>query len=402
MSEVVVVVGAGPVGLVTAIALARAEIPTIVVEAGTAEVASEWRGSTLHPPTLDILDRLDLAAPALAGGIRVDRLEYRDLTVDEPVALPYSLIAERTRFPFRLQYEQYKLLHELRAVADASPLIDVRYSSAVTSVDVTAAATATVLTADGTRLTAPWVVAADGSHSAVRRSLGIALEGETYPTLSLVAAIDLPFEALVPGLGPVSYWAGPFGRISLIRTPDIWRVAMSTDDPVPVGAEATVGAATLHPRFIESMRLLLGEVVATFRPEDLAQHQLYRSHQRVAASFRVGRVVLIGDAAHLSATTGGMGLNSGVHDAYDLARRLAAARHHGDDEERAVDASAGARRAVAVEQVQPATRANRQLADLRDEPARRQRLQRLAAIAVDPVAAAAHLASASMLDAVEL
>ena len=399
----VVVVGAGPVGLVTALGLAAHGVPTVVVEAGPAEVSAEWRGSTLHPPTLEILDRLGLADRALTEGIRVDRLQYRDLTIYDVAELRFQAIADRTRFPFRVQYEQYKLVRELRAKAVASPLVEVRFGTSVSSVQPGDGATpATAVLADGIHVACRCLVGADGSRSAVRRGIGVAMTGDTYVTLSLVVATDVPFDALRPGLGPVSYWTGPAGRMSLIHTPDTWRVAVSTDDPLagdaataPPGAESS----GVHPRFLEAMHLLVGE--RPWPADEIRQHQTYRSHQRVAAEFAVGRSVLVGDAAHLSATTGGMGLNSGIHDAHELVRRLAPALAAGEEID-ALAQYADVRRRVAVDMIQPATRANRESVDRRDESARRDRLTRLAAIAADPVATRAHLIDACMLDAVQL
>lgn len=401
-----IVVGAGPVGLVAALALARHGVATTVLEAGPPDVAPEWRGSTLHPPTVEILDRLGVAAPATSGGIRVDRVEYRDLEIDTVVTFPIDLVRDRTRFPFRLQYEQYKLLGELRSAADASPLIAVRYGVSVTEVHPGVGdEPARVWLDDGRSMDAPWVIAADGSHSAVRRSLGISMEGATYPTLSLVVATTAPLDEIVAGLGPVSYWAGPFGRVSIIRTPDTWRIAMSTDDPSGGSAagSAELRGAGLHPRFAQSMALLTGGAGARrWGPDDLGQHQVYRSHQRVASTFGVGRAVLIGDAAHLSATTGGMGLNSGVHDAYDLASRLGPALASGGDATSAVAESVAARQRVAREVVQPLTTANRRSGDAQELPPRRTRLDRLAATAADHQSATAFVAAACMLDALDL
>lgn len=403
----VLVVGAGPVGLCAALALAAHGIRTLVLEAGPSRVAPEWRGSTLHPPTLEILDDLGLATGALRGGVRAAVIQYRDLVLDDYVEMPFAAIADRTRFPFRLQYEQYKLLSELRSAASDSPDVEVRYESSVIAADPgdsDTAATVRVRPVDGEviELSARWLIAADGSHSAVRGSLGVAMVGDTYPTLSLVVATDMPFDEVQPGLGPVSYWTGPTGRMSLIRTPDTWRVALSTDEPADGGdsTEAEVDDdRSVHPRFVEAMSHL--DWNRSWDRSDVRQHQMYRSHQRIAGRFRVGRAVLIGDAAHLSATTGGMGLNAGIHDAADLVRRFAGAAGSRRAEQAAVDAYASSRRRVAAAVVQPTTRATRVDADLTDDAARRDRLADLRAIADDPSRLADHLARACMLDAVE-
>ncbi|TAM87957.1 MAG: FAD-dependent monooxygenase [Jatrophihabitans sp.] len=245
-------------------------------------------------------------------------------------------------------------------------------------------------TADAVR--ARWVIGADGAHSDLRRCFAVAFDGDTYPTLSLVAATRFPFEHA--DLAPVSYWTGPLGRVSLIRTPDAWRIAVSTSEPA---SEPPPGADVPHPTLRAALDRLAGG--PGWQSYPIEQHQFYRSHQRVAATFRSGRLVLAGDAAHLTSTTGGMGLNSGVHDAVDLATRLGPALAAGDAEaqERAVARYAAVHRAVACGRVQPVTRAARAAVDARDVAARAARLADLRAAAADPRARLRHLRQASML-----
>ncbi|TDD35632.1 FAD-dependent monooxygenase [Actinomadura sp. KC06] len=398
MTAPVIVVGAGPVGLAAALALAAEQVPVTVLEAERAGVGKEWRGSTLHPPTLALLDRIGAAADAVAHGVRVDRLQFRDLQLPDRATFSYSVLEGRTPFPFRVQYEQYKLLRLLRELAEASPHVDLRHEHRVTGLTGAddGAADATVTLADGTRLTGPYVVAADGAHSALRKLAGIGFPGDTYPSQSLVAATPFPFEDVVDDLGPISYWSGPNGRLSLIRTPDVWRVATSTTVDAAASAEGTGGT---HPELAAALDLLVGD--RSWAANPLQQHQLYRSHQRVADRFRAGRLLLAGDAAHLSSTTGGMGLNSGVHDAFDLAARLGPALRAGGDGEAEAGAYAAARRDAAVRVVQPATRTVRAGVDATGRDARLARLRDLAATAADPAAALRHVSAMSMLDAVE-
>lgn len=386
----VVVVGGGPVGLVAALALARLGVDSVVLEAGEDRVRAEWRGSTLHPPTLEILDALGLVEDVLGGSVRVDRLDYRDLELPDTAKLDYATIEDLTRYPFRTQFEQYKLLRLLRDAAAANPLTSVEFGTA--ALDVTHTDSGAEVTARGPagtrRLRCAWVVGADGAHATTRKQAGIDFPGFTYEHQSLIVATPFPFEDNIPDLGTVGYWTGPGGRFSLIRTPDIWRTALSTTTP----ADA-VGPAGTHPAFTSAIDLLLGrDVAASMRIE---QHQLYRSHQRVATTFRRRRLVLAGDAAHLSSTTGGMGLNSGVHDAWELAPAIATALRTSDDSP--LDRYAEHRRAVAVELIQPNTIHTRSAADAGDRESRRARLAGLRRTAQDPAATREHLRVSSMI-----
>lgn len=101
--EKVIVIGAGPVGLVTALGLAKLGIRVLVIEKNSEDVPSQWRGSTIHPPTLEIFDSIGLADHIMAGAIKVDVLQYRDLEIDKVVNFDYSVLENRVKFPFRLQ-----------------------------------------------------------------------------------------------------------------------------------------------------------------------------------------------------------------------------------------------------------------------------------------------------------
>ncbi|MEH1029515.1 NAD(P)/FAD-dependent oxidoreductase [Micromonospora profundi] len=384
----VVVLGGGPVGMVTALALARRDIPVIVLERGPDEVRSEWRGSTVHPPTTELLDELDLAAPLLKEAVRVHRLDYRDLELTESACFSYEALEGETRYPFRLQYEQYKLVWLLRRAVAETPNVDIRFGHDVVGLRQDDTHVELDVTVDGAPsvVSAQWVVAADGAHSTARKLLDVPFPGFTYPTLSLVVATPFRFEDAVPDLGAVGYWSGPKGRFSLIRTPDIWRAALSTgtgvDDEPPSGT---------HPAFLAAVDLLLGGTPDA-RELPLSQHQTYRSHQRLAESFRIGRVLLAGDAAHLSSTTGGMGLNSGIHDAVAVAIALAE-----PDPDTATSEYAQRRRSIAERFVQPTTTENRTSADGVELAGRRERLLRLRALADNPEDARNYLRRVSML-----
>lgn len=393
----VVVVGAGPVGLVTAIGLAQRGVKVIVLEQNSAEVAPQWRGSTIHPPTLEIFDQLGLAETIINGAVKVELLQYRDLELPDVINFNYSSISDFVKFPYRLQYEQYKVLKLLRDTAAQHENIELRYQAEVKSVTVSSTSVLLELETSGVieQLETNWLVAADGSHSKVRKSIGIELSGFTYPLPTTVVATAFPFENYFSDLAPVSYWSGPLGRLSMIRTPDIWRIAMTTqaDD------DSTIERGTIEKPaadFVAVINLLLKLIPGvTLSDLDLKQYEVYRSHQRVAAEFSLGRVALAGDAAHLTSTNGGMGLNSGVQDAAALVTALLAAIAENSTEP--ITQYASDRKQFCERFLQPTTTANHETVDNPDQATRAARLAKLAAQAADPAQELAAVAKASML-----
>ncbi|ROO88527.1 3-(3-hydroxy-phenyl)propionate hydroxylase [Actinocorallia herbida] len=363
----VVVAGAGPVGLTAAVGLARRGFAVTVLEAGP-DLAGESRASTYHPPTLEMLADLGALDRLMARGLVSHTFQYRERRGGVVAELDLRLLADDTPYPYRVQCEQSKLtpilLDLLReeggeVVFDA-PVVDVAQD----------AETATAITADGTRYTGDWLIGADGAGSRVRKALNVPFEGITYPERFLVASTEEDLEALIPGIAAVNYVFDPEEWLVLLRTPDHWRVLFPTPEDTPDEMELA--------RLPERLR---GVADTEWK---VAHSTLYRVHQRVAADFRTGRAVLIGDAAHVNNPLGGMGLNSGVHDAVAVSAAL------GDVS--ALDAACAKRRDVARSYVQKITHSNWE--QLRNPEAHKAGLRELAA---DPVRARAHLLRTSMI-----
>ncbi len=395
----VIVVGAGPVGLVTALGLAQKGVKVLVLEKNSIEVPPQWRGSTIHPPTLAIFDELGLADEIISGAIKVEVLQYRDLEITDVVNYDYSCLVGIVKFPFRLQFEQYKVLKLLRNAAALDSNIDIRYESLIESVSQDSDGVSVVVNQAGTKhtLRADWLVGADGSHSAVRKALNIELDGFTYPYPTTVVATPFKFEEHFLGLAPVTYWSGPTGRLSMIRTPDIWRIAMTTPlDGVDISSDDRGSISQPSRDFIVAIDLLLKLLPGVSLADlELKQYEVYRSHQRIAREFSVKRIALAGDAAHLTTTNGGMGLNSGVQDAAALVKALVAAISQNSDQP--ISQYAKERKEFCADFLQPTTTTNHKTVDNPDYEARLARLNELMAETSKPEIVKQVIARASMI-----
>lgn len=395
----VIIVGAGPVGLVTALGLAQGGIRVLVLEKNSIEVPPQWRGSTIHPPTLAIFDKLGLADEIIAGAIKVEVLQYRDLEIEEVVNFGYDCLDGQVKFPFRLQYEQYKVLKLLRTAASSNTKIEIRYNSLTESVTQDSDGVLVQVSEGGVTksVRAGWLVGADGSHSAVRKALGIELDGFTYPYPTTVVATPFKFEDHFAGLAPVTYWSGPTGRLSMIRTPDIWRIAMTTPlEGVDISSDDRGSIAQPTQDFIVAIELLLKLLPGVSLADlELKQYEVYRSHQRIAREFSVDRVALAGDAAHLTTTNGGMGLNSGVQDAAALVKALVAAISQ--NSYLPISAYAKERKEFCTNFLQPTTTTNHKTVDNPDYNARKSRLNELSADTSNPEIVKQVIARASMI-----
>lgn len=395
----VIIAGAGPVGLVTALGLAQKGIKVLVLEKNSVEVPPQWRGSTIHPPTLAIFDELGLANEIIEGAIKVEVLQYRDLEIADVVNFDYDCLDGLVKFPFRLQYEQYKVLKLLRNAAAANPNIELKYDSVIDSVSQDSDGVS-VQVANNTAtniLGAGWLVGADGSHSAVRKALDIELDGFTYPYPTTVVATPFKFEDKFPGLAPVTYWSGPTGRLSMIRTPDIWRIAMTTPlEGVDIASDDRGSISEPSQDFIIAIELLLKLLPGvTLTDLELKQYEVYRSHQRIAREFSVKRIALAGDAAHLTTTNGGMGLNSGVQDAAALVKALVAAIAQNSD--LPISQYAKERKEFCANFLQPTTTTNHKTVDNPDYEARKSRLTELLADTNNPEIVKQVIGRASMI-----
>ncbi len=312
--ERVLIAGAGPVGLVAAANLVRHGVPVTVLEGG-ADLSTESRASTFHPPTLDMLADLDVVKPLIAQGLISPKFQYRNRRDGLIAQFDFSDIADATRHPFRLQCEQSKLTRIIRDRLRGDPNFEIAFASPVRAVTQNGDSVTVTIERDGRDETQSyrWLIGADGARSDVRRSLGIEFEGFTWPDRYLVVSTPFDFYSVIPRLDSVSYLADPTRWHFLLQIPKLWRVMFR------IAAEESDELA-LSPEFAQT---LMAQVVPGIDRYEIAHTTLYRVHQRVARAFRSGRAFLIGDAAHVNNPLGGMGMNGGIHDAINLTERLA-------------------------------------------------------------------------------
>lgn len=351
----ILVVGAGPVGVIAAYRLAQAGIDVALMEADT-HPREDMRASTLHPPTLAMLNELGVLAPLEAQGLRAPVYQYRNRKTGNILSFDMGELSELTPYPYRLQCEQFKITRLLTKLIDESPHGQMHFQRRLLGFDQDADGVTARFEAPFEIETwrADYLIGADGANSIVRKWLDISFEGFTYPEKFLTLSTEYPLERHIPDLATVNYVADPDEWCVLLKVPQFWRVLVPvTDDR---SDEEIVSDANKTAIF---SRLVGPEAAATLQ----TQHRtIYRVHQRVAERYRKDRVMLAGDAAHLNNPLGGFGMNSGVHDAWNLCDKLIEICQGGPevDADALLDRYERQRRTVMMEFVQAQTIKNKQ------------------------------------------
>jgi len=390
----VVIVGAGPVGMVCALALNRRGVPVTVLEVEPAPVKDQ-RAATIHPTSLEMLDALGVTEKIHPLSLVSTSYRFHDRASGHVVAeFDLSLLKDEIRFPYVLQYEQYKLTASIAAEYANAAGFDVRFSHNVTGLKETADGVEVECeTPDGPEtMTAAYVIGCDGARSTVRKFAGIEFEGFTYPERFIKIATSFDFGTVNPNLCLRNYFSDPHEWANLFKvrgeSPEgLWRVIL------PVAQEED-DATALSPERVEGR-------LQKFFPRngryDVEYVNVYGVHQRVAATFRKGRILLAGDSAHANNPIGGMGMNGGIHDGINLAEKLAKVIH-GEADEALLDLYSRQRRYAAVKYVQAQTIANKRLMEERDPAVRAKNFDELRRTAENPETAKAYMRRAALFD----
>jgi 3-(3-hydroxy-phenyl)propionate hydroxylase len=382
----ILVAGGGPVGAVAAYRLALAGIDTVLVEAMRFP-PEDMRASTLHPPTLDMLADLGVLDELELQGLRAPAYHYRNRRTDEVIAFDMGELSDVSAHPYRLQCEQFKLARLLLAKLDALPNGRVLYQHRVLGFDQdegsVTAHVETPLAIEHIR--ADYLIAADGANSTIRKWTGITFDGFTYPERFLTLSTRYPVDRHFDSLASVNYVSDADEWCVLLRVPEFWRVLVPTDNDV-------TDAALLSDANKDAVfDRLTGDGAAV----ETNHRTLYRVHQRVAENFRHGRVLLAGDAAHLNNPLGGFGMNSGIHDVWNLTTKLQAILQDGADADALLNRYDRQRRTIAKTFVQTQTIENKKVMEAAGVGANE---RRMAAIAGDPERRRGYLLRQSMYE----
>ena len=393
-SQRVIVIGAGPVGLCLSLALAQEGVPVCLIEAlGDHNFLEQVpRAGTNHPATLELLQRVGLYDKLEPRGIIAPLFHYWDRPEGKLVAeFDHALLKDDTRFPYVLQCERIKIVEEALKLVKAHPGIELRLSTEFTAFSQTAdgvVAQVTNAAGETEAIDGSYLISAEGARSIVRKDLDIEFEGFTYPDRTL--NIEVAYDFRTHGYTERNYISDPDEWSNLFHwkgPPDRWRVHF------PTAPDADETALT-RP---DALQARLQRFLPIGKAFDIVGSNLYVVHQRVAKKFRAGRAVLAGDSAHVNSPIGAMGMNSGIHDAFNLAEKLVSILR-GEADADVLDRYERQRRHVALQHTQAQTIRNKRLLTEKDPAVRRKNHDELRRTAEDPKLARAFLLRSSLIE----
>ncbi|WP_337926568.1 FAD-dependent oxidoreductase [Agrobacterium vitis] len=395
MDNRIVIVGAGPAGLVTALTLVKAGLPVLVIERN-ATLLDDPRAATIHPATLDILDELGIVDKVKEEGLYAPVFQFWDRPSGAMVAeFDHALLKGETRHPYVIQCEQFKLSRIVCDLISANALAEIRFNANVQEIAVVdeGKVRLTVSTPEGNEtIETPWLIGCDGGRSTVRKSAGIEFGGFTWPERFVV--ITTPFDfAAEHGYSYRSYFADPDEWCNCFKVSGydgvaLWRTVFPADP--------AIGDDELLSRQFAEQKLQ--RFFPKSSPYEVVHHNIYTVHQRVAETFRKGRVLLAGDSAHINNPIGGMGLNGGVQDAFSLGQKLATVIR-AEAGEHVLDLYDFQRRTITTKFVQEQSIQNKKRLEAKDADVRQRNLDELRSIAADAKLAKEFLMRTSMIAA---
>lgn len=395
-SQPILIAGGGPVGFITALAVARQGLPVKVFEAEP-RVADMPRAATTHAATLEMLAGLGMVDEVIERGLVEPLFRIWDRRNKTIIAeFDFGRLKDETPYPFAVQCEQHKLAAMAIARLQAFPHAEIAFSTRVTALKQTAEGVEIdVENAEGRRKVAgSYLIGCDGGRSTVRKALDIAFEGYTHPERFLILTTSYDLGTMYPGCTR-NYLSDPEDWFSIFKVSGdgagpLWRV-LSATRPEQTDDEL------MNPEATEAR---LQRFLPKDGPYPIVHRNLYNVHQRVAASFRMGRVFLAGDSAHVNNPLGGLGLNFGIHDAVELTTLLGQVIRN-EAPESVLDQYDRNRRPLNIEFVQQQTIANKRRLEEKDPNARARDFEQLRRTADDPAAHRAYVRRASLIESVK-
>ena len=354
----VLIVGAGPVGLLGALGLARSGIKVTLIECEPYIVDSP-RAAVYHWSVLEGLERLGLLEQARSIGFPKQDYHYLVFKTRERISFTLEPLSAITRHPYNIHLGQNKLAELALQCLQGMPNFSVHWNTRFTGLSQDGSGvTVSAQTPAGPReFRSGWVIGADGAGSSVRRAVGLHFDGMTWPERFVATNIYYDFEQ--DGYARSTLMIDPqYGAIiAKLDNEGLWRCTYCED-----AALAEEGVLQRMPQYFKTI---------LSRPAEyrLAMHSPYRMHQRAAERFRAGRVMLAGDAAHVTNPTGGLGLTSGLFDIFALYEALAAVIH-GEADPAVLDRYSQERRRIFLDYVSPRATENKRLIYHSSDPVR--------------------------------
>jgi 2-polyprenyl-6-methoxyphenol hydroxylase-like FAD-dependent oxidoreductase len=311
----VLVVGAGPTGLTMANVLDRQGVSFRIIDTKGGPV-EDTRALVVHAKTLELLDKLGLADRAVEKGQRMGAVQvFGEGRPAGKLSFLEDGAGDRTPYPFALVLEQHRterLLIDGLGETGGRVEWDTELVSLASTPD---GARATIRRADGSTesIEAGWVVGADGASSPVRHSLGLGFEGDTYEQTLFLADVEMEWDY---GSRQVSIDMTRAGFYAIFPMPGEKRFRLIGNVPEELEGKDEISAEDVQGVLDRRSGLKT-------RITGLRWSSIYRTHRRMTERFRVGRVFLVGDAAHIHSPAGGQGMNTGIGDAYNLGWKLA-------------------------------------------------------------------------------
>ena len=338
----VVVVGAGPVGFLTALGLAQKGIAVTILDAEPGIIRSP-RAAVYYHTTLNVLEKLGLLEDAEAIGLRNFEFYMHFRATGEVIKANLADMREPgQKYPYQLHFGQHLLadlvMRHLARLPDTRVLWNHKLAGLVQ--DGRHVRLEIETPSGGTTMTADWVVGADGARSTVRRLLSVGFDGHTWPDRFVATNIEYDFSRY--GYANANAVVDPvnWAVVARLGRENLWRVTY--------GEDAGLDEQTI----LERLPARFAAILPRPEPYRIDNFSPYRVHERCASSFRVGHVLLAGDAAHACNPCGGLGLTGGVIDADALSSVLAAVIH-GRAGEAVLDFYARERRRVFLEVTSP-------------------------------------------------